>query len=74
MDAQILAAATVLSDATKNEPFDGNNFTRWQQKVLAVLAFTKIYSALTVPRPDEESEEQPAELRNWEIANKLILF
>jgi hypothetical protein len=26
-----------------------------------------------VPRPDEESEEQPEELRNWEIANKLCV-
>jgi hypothetical protein len=42
MDAQILAAAIVLLDATKNEPFDGNNFKRWQKKVLAVLDFTKI--------------------------------
>ncbi len=41
-DAQILVAAKVLPDATKVEPFDGNNFKRWQKKVLAVLDFTKI--------------------------------
>jgi hypothetical protein len=73
MDAQILAAAKVLPDATKIEPFDGNNFKRWQQKVLAVLDFTKISSVLTEPRPDEESEEQSEELRNWEMANKLCV-
>jgi hypothetical protein len=73
MDAQILAAAKVLPDATKIEPFDGNNFKRWQQKVLAVLDFTKISSVLIEPRPDEESEEQSEELRNWEMANKLCV-
>jgi hypothetical protein len=73
MDAQILATAKVLLDATKIEPFDGNNFKRWQQKVLAVLAFTKISSALTERRPDEESEEQSEELRNWKMANKLCV-
>jgi hypothetical protein len=71
MDAQILAAAKVLPDATKIEPFDGNNFKRWQQKVLAVLDFTKISSALTEPRPDEDEESE--ELRNWEMANKLCV-
>jgi hypothetical protein len=30
MDAQILAAAKVLLDATKIETFNGNNFKRWQ--------------------------------------------
>jgi hypothetical protein len=73
MDAEILAAAKVLLDATKIEPFDGNNFKHWQQKVLAVLDFTKISSALTEPRSDEESEEQSEELRNWEMANKLCV-
>jgi hypothetical protein len=64
MDAQILVAAKVLLDATKIEHFDGNNFKHWQQKVLAILDFTKISSALTEPRPDEESEEQSEELKN----------
>jgi hypothetical protein len=45
-DAQILVADKVLPDATKVEPFDGNNFKRWQQKVLSVFDLTKISSAL----------------------------
>jgi hypothetical protein len=64
MDAQIFATTKVLPDATKIKPFDGNNFKRWQQKVLAILDFTKISSALTEPRPDEEFEELFEELRN----------
>jgi hypothetical protein len=39
MDAQILAAAKVLPDATKIELFDRNNFKRWQQKVLFFFFF-----------------------------------
>jgi hypothetical protein len=58
MDAQILDATKILLDATKIEHFDGNNFKRWQQKVLVVLDFTKISSALPELRPNDESEEQ----------------
>jgi hypothetical protein len=56
MNAQIIVVAKVLPNATKIEPSDGNNFKRWQQKALAVLDFTKIFSALTAHIPDEESE------------------
>jgi hypothetical protein len=77
MDAQILAAAKVLSDATKIEPLNGNNFKRWQQKVLAVLDFTKISCALHEPKPDvesgEKSREKSKKLKNWEMANTLCL-
>jgi hypothetical protein len=61
------------SGCYKIEPFDGNTFKRWQQKVLSVFDFTKISSSLTEPRPYEESEEQSEELRNWEMANKLCV-
>jgi hypothetical protein len=71
MDVQILDATKVLPDVTKIKHFDGNNFKRWQQKVLVVLDFTKISSTLTKPRPDEEFEEQSKELRNYEMPNKL---
>ena len=73
-DAQILAAAKILPDATKIEHFDANNFKRWQKKkVLAILDFTKISSALTEPSPNEEFEELFEELRNWEMTNKLCV-
>jgi hypothetical protein len=69
MDAQILATAKVLPNATKIEPFNGNNFKRWQQKVLATLDFTKISCALHEPKPDVESGEKAGEkskkLENW---------
>ena len=61
MDAQILAAAKVLLDATKIEPFNGNNFKRWQQKVLTALDFTKISCALHEPKPSVESGEKARE-------------
>jgi hypothetical protein len=50
-----------------------NNFKHWQQKVLAVLDFTKISSALTELIPNKELEELFEELRNWEMANKLCV-
>ena len=58
MDAQILAAAKVLPNVTKIEPFNGNNFKRWQQKVLAVLDFTKISCAFHEPKLGVESGEK----------------
>ena len=77
MDAQILAAAKVLPNATKIEPFNGNNFKRWQQKVLATLDFTKISYALHEPKPAVESREKAGEksekLENWKMANTLCL-
>jgi hypothetical protein len=46
MDAQILAAAKVLPDATKIELFDRNNFKRWQQKVLFFFFFSFFFDPL----------------------------
>ena len=77
MDAQILVAAKVLPNVTKIEPFNGNNFKRWQQKVLATLDFTKISCALHEPKPGVESGEKAGEksekLENWKMANTLCL-
>ena len=61
MDAQILAAAKVLPDAIKIEPFNENNFKRWQQKVFHVLDFTKISCALHEPKPGVEFGEKAGE-------------
>ena len=69
MDVQILDDAKVLLDATKIESFDGNNFKRWQQKVLVILDFIKISSAINEPRLEEESKE----LTNWELASNLCI-
>jgi hypothetical protein len=77
MDAQILANAKVLLDAIKIEPFNENNFKRWQQKVLAVLDFTKISCALHEPKLGVEFREKAGKksekLKNWEMANTLCL-
>jgi hypothetical protein len=70
MDAQILAAAKVLPDVTKIEPFNGNNFKRWQQKVLAVLDFTKISYALHEPKLGVESGEKAGE-KSEKLKKKL---
>ena len=40
MDTSILAAAKVIPDASRIESFDGNNFKRWQHRILEVLDFS----------------------------------
>ena len=66
MDKQVVDSLKVISEITKLEPFDGNNFKRWKERVFPILEFTEIDSVLNEPKPDD-----PEKLAKWLKINKL---
>ena len=66
MDKQVVDSFKVISEITKLEPFDGNNFKCWKEKVFPILEFTEIDSVLHEPKPDD-----PQKLAKWLKINKL---
>ena len=71
MDTSILVATKVIPDASRIESFDGNNFKRWQHRILEVLDFSQISFVLQDPKPDQDSENFHQALKDWELADKL---
>ena len=59
----------VISEITKLEAFDGNNFKRWKERVLPILEFTEIDRVLYEPKP----EEDPKNIAKWEKMNELCV-
>ena len=66
MDKQIVDSLKVISKITKLEPFDGNNFKHWKERVLPILEFTEIDSVLREPKPNDLEK-----LAKWLKINKL---
>ena len=66
MDKQVVDSLKVISEITKLEPFDGNNFKRWKERVFPILEFTEIDSVLNEPKPND-----PKKLAKWLKINKL---
>ena len=69
MKKQVVDSLKVISEITKLEAFDGNNFKRWKERVLPILEFTKLDGVLYEPKP----EEDPKNIAKWEKTNKLCV-
>ena len=51
MKIQVVDSLKVISEITKLEAFDGNNFKCWKERILPILEFTKIDWVLYKPKP-----------------------
>ena len=67
----MLTATKAIPDVTKIESFNGNNFRRWQTKLLLVLDIAKVDFVLTKPKPVQGDKNYETELPLWENANKI---
>ena len=62
MKKQVVDSLKVISEITKFEAFDGNNFKCWKERVLPILEFTEFDRVLYEPKP----EEDPKNIAKWE--------
>ena len=67
MKKQVVDSLKVISEITKLEAFDGNNFKRWKERVLHILEFTEIDWVLYEPK----LEEDPKNIAKWEKTKLL---
>ena len=70
MKKQVVDSLKVISEITKLEAFDGNNFKRWKERVLPILEFTEINRVLYEPKP----EEDPKNIAKGEKTNNLCSY
>ena len=70
MKKQVVDSLKVISEITKLEAFDGNNFKHWKERVLPILEFTEIDRVLYEPKP----EEDPKNIAKWEKSNNLCSY
>ena len=54
MKKQVVDSLKVISEITKLEAFDGNNFKRWKESVFPILEFTELDRVLYEPKPEED--------------------
>ena len=56
-----------LKDLTTNfvklDKFVGNEFRRWQKKMLFLLTTLKVIYVISTPRPSEKEDETPEDIR-----------
>ena len=52
MKKQVVDSLKVISEITKLEAFDENNFKRWKERVLPILEFTEILRVLYEPKQE----------------------
>lgn len=69
MKKQVVYSLKIISEITKLEDFNGNNFKCWKERVLPILEFTKIERVLYEPKP----EDDPQNIAKWEKTNKLCV-
>ena len=70
MKKQVIDSLKVISEITKLEAFDGNNFKRWKERVLPILEFTEIDRVLYEPKPEEDRKN----IAKWEKTNNLCSY
>ena len=70
MKKQVVDSLKVISEITKLENFDGNNFKRWKERVLPILEFTENDRVLYEPKP----EEDPKNIAKWEKKKNLCSY
>ena len=70
MKKQVVDSLKVISEITKLEAFDGNNFKCWKERVLPILEFTEINQVLYEPKP----EENPKNIAKWEKKKNLCSY
>ena len=63
---KLLILLKIISEITKLEPFDRNNFKRWKERAFPILKFTEIDSVLHEPKPNDLEK-----LAKWLKINKL---
>ena len=61
MKKQVVDSLKVISEITKLETFDGNNFKCWKERVFLILEFAKIDWVLYEPKP----EDDPKNIVKW---------
>ena len=49
----MLILLKIISEITKLEPFDRNNFKDWKERAFPILKFTEIDSVLHEPKPND---------------------
>ncbi|KAK7843818.1 hypothetical protein CFP56_011877 [Quercus suber] len=69
MKKQVVYSLKVILEISKLEAFDGNNFKRWNVRVLPILKFTEIDRVLYEPKPKDD----PKNIVKWERTNKLCV-
>ena len=69
MKKHVVDSLKVISEITKLEAFDRNNFKCWKERVLPILEFTEIDQVLYEPKP----VDNPINIAKWEKTNKLCI-
>ena len=69
MKKQVVDSLKVISEITKLEAFDGNNFKHWKERVLPILEFTEIDWV----RYESKPEGDPKNIAKWERTNQLCV-
>ncbi|KDO37542.1 hypothetical protein CISIN_1g041870mg, partial [Citrus sinensis] len=72
-DATLMAATKALPDTKKIEPFGGNFFKWWHDRIYDTLHAMNLDEFLTEPPPDSDSENYEVLLQNWIKANRNML-
>ena len=69
MKKRVVDSFKVISEITKLEAFDGNNFKHWKERIFPVLEFTEIDRVLYEPK----LEDDPKNIAKWEKTNKVCV-
>ncbi|XP_006478445.2 uncharacterized protein LOC102608718 [Citrus sinensis] len=69
--AAALTTAKNLPDVSKIEPFNGEHFKRWQDKIHDILDVHNLAEYLTLSPPEEGCEDFDNKMKIWTANNKI---
>ena len=69
--AAALTTAKNLPDVSKIEPFNGEHFKRWQDKIHDILDVHNLAEYLTLSPPEEGCEDFNNKMKTWTVNNKI---
>ena len=72
--AAALTTAKNLPDVSKIEPFNGEHFKRWQDKIHDILDVHNLAKYLTLSPPEEGCEDFDNKTKTWTANNKICRY
>ncbi|KAK9200100.1 hypothetical protein WN944_015295 [Citrus x changshan-huyou] len=72
--AAALTTAKNLPDVSKIEPFNGEHFKCWQDKIHDILDVHNLAEYLTLSSPEEGCEDFDNKMKTWTVNNKICRY
>ena len=72
--AAVLTTTKNLPDVSKIEPFNGEHFKRWQDKIYYILDVHNLAEYLTLSPPEEGCKDFDNKTKTWTANNKICRY